>query len=119
VSEHRSPKHKPRNDPPVFVPPEEDDQEAGVKQFLLTVFKQLIPRVEQIHADFDSGRKLPLSELLRIQRDCFDALELVWRGLPPREQREFEDRLAPSWAETRPKLKRQYELAKALAEKVN
>jgi hypothetical protein len=52
--------------------------------------------------------------LFLIERETFDVLKLIWRGLPPRQADEFVERLAPWWAEFTALMAQNAERAKAM-----
>jgi hypothetical protein len=56
-----------------------------------------------------SGFRLSINTLLEAQREIFSWMELLWRGLPPKEADEYVEKLArlfgPEWLEMRAKIK--------------
>jgi hypothetical protein len=89
------------------------------RRFMRKVIPEVLAETERNLAYFKSGRRLPVSELVKILVDGWAVLELVWRASSPRQKRRYEDRLAPFWAQLRPLLKQNYERAKAGMERVN
>jgi hypothetical protein len=103
-------------------PPIWDDEARDTiefRRFMRRVITELLPETERNLAYLKSGRRLPVTELVRILVEGWAVLELVWRASSPRQQREYEDRLAPWWAEISPLLKQNYERAKAEMERLN
>jgi hypothetical protein len=96
---------------------EEVQDDIEFRRFMRGIIPQLLPRAERDLAAMKKSR-LPVSELLRILLEGWDVIELIWRASSPgRQQRDFEERLAPFWREIRPLMKHTHEMAEAELER--
>jgi hypothetical protein len=78
---------------------EDDDyDEAGTAEFVDTLLEQFIPRQASRITLLDLGGG-SIDELIDRQREQFEELDLLSRGLPPHHQARLIERLAPKWAE--------------------
>jgi hypothetical protein len=79
-------------------------EERDIREFKERCSEFYLPRLKYHQALLNhysryTGSRLPLETLEQIQRESFEALDLLWWGLPPEEQEELVEWLAPWWAE--------------------
>jgi len=73
--------------------------EAEYARFVADISKQMLPRLQELHAYLDSPY-CTLDSMLRIQRECWDALDLLWKGSDPEHKERMQARLlAGGWEE--------------------
>lgn len=105
--------HMRRHSRPVVINfPRPYDEEAETAAFVRRFLVDMMPRAEHFRNYVECGG-LPIDALLRVGRESFEALVLLWAGLPPRQADEFIDRLAPRWAQLVAMMERNREMARA------
>jgi hypothetical protein len=78
------------------------DEAAELAEFKATIVAQMMPRARELSEFLDAyGSTCELETLLQTSRESWDAIVLYWAGLPPAEQRQFEDACVPWWIEVR------------------
>jgi hypothetical protein len=82
----------------IIVFPRHYDEEAETAAFVRRLLAEMMPRTEHINKYVQSGY-LPSEALLSAQQESFEALALLWAGLPPAHADRMIERLAPRWAE--------------------
>lgn len=89
------------------------DEEVETVAFVSWFLADMMPRAEHLHRYVESD-SLPIEALLGIERESFEALTLLWAGLPPRKADELVERLAPWWAKFNAMMVANREKAKAM-----
>jgi hypothetical protein len=76
----------------VLFPDDFYDTPAAEACFVRKVVDELLPIAEHYHANLNA-RRFSITELSAVVRESVDALSLLWAGLSPEHQVEFEKKL--------------------------
>ena len=74
------------------------DDDEGVELWMDKIVAEYSMPAHHLRAVLESG-SVPFELLLEIQKEQFEALNLLWLGLDPKTKREMEKKLAPGWRE--------------------
>lgn len=75
---------------------------AELAEFKARIVAEQMPRMLELSQFLDAhGSTCGIDTLLQIARESWDGVVLYWAGLPPAEQRRFEDACVPWWIEVR------------------
>jgi hypothetical protein len=75
---------------------------SELAEFKARIVRQMMPRALELDEFLTShGSSCGIDTLLQISRESWDAIVLYWAGLPPAEQRKFEDACVPWWDQCR------------------